>query len=111
MKQDDPGLWPTILVFSPALSYLAWSQGFENVLLSLSAAFVLLGIYICSTGKPAQWKRHAPYMLLSGLIQFVLIVPMTGFVAHRQIDQMAGSTTSIVGAVITSDLPIPSRPW
>lgn len=105
MKENDPGLWPTILIFSPAVSYLAWTQGLGGILLVFSAAFVLLGAYVCATGRPSSWRKHAPYILLSGLIQFVLIVPMTGLVANQQIGQMAGYSNSIAGSLASTDVP------
>lgn len=109
--KDDPGLWPSILVFSPPLSYLAWTNQLQGLLLSLSAAFVLVGLCIFASGKPARWKSRAPNMLLSGLIQFVLIVPMTGFMANQKVDQLAGANTSIAGSLFNSELPTSNRPW
>jgi threonine/homoserine efflux transporter RhtA len=105
MNQSNPGMWPGILVFSPPLSYLCWTYGFAGPLLQVSAAFVLLAIYIYATGRPSQWKKHAPYMLISGMIQFVLVIPMTGIVAQQEIKEMAGYSKSMAVAHVPAELP------
>jgi hypothetical protein len=105
MSESDPGLWPGILVFSPPLSYLCWTYGFGEELLQLSAAFVILAVSILVSKCSAKLEKHAPFMLISGMIQFVLVVPITGLVAQQDIQEMAGYSRTMSVAHAVDHLP------
>ena len=113
MKSYDPGAWPLILLISPLVSYYAWSVGLASVLLTFSAAVLLLGAAVCATGRPSEWKKHAPHLVITGLIQFVLIIPVSGLVAEEQALRMVSgeASGSIVAVVIRENMPSPAQAW
>ena len=113
MKNQDPGAWPLILVISPLVSYFAWSAGFAAPLLTLSAIVVLLGAIVCATGRPGEWKKHAPHLVITGLIQFVLIIPVSGMVAEQQAMKIVGgeATGSIASVVVRQHMPASAQSW
>tara|TARA_Y100000815_G_C12904174_1_gene335270 strand:+ start:133 stop:489 length:357 start_codon:yes stop_codon:yes gene_type:complete len=113
MKSYDPGAWPLILLISPLVSYYAWSVGLASVLLSFSAMVVLLGAAVCATGRPSEWKKHAPHLVITGLIQFVLIIPVSGLVAEQEALWMVGgeSSGSIAAVLIRDHMPSAAHAW
>jgi hypothetical protein len=109
----DPGAWPLILLVSPLVSYYAWSVGLAGILLSFSAVAVLLGAAVCATGRPSEWKKHAPHLVITGLIQFVLIIPVSGLVAEQQAMRMIGgeSSGSIAAVMVLDHMPSAAQAW
>ncbi len=113
MKSYDPGAWPLILLISPLISYYAWSVGLAAILLSFSAMVVLLGAVVCATGRPSEWKKHAPHLVITGLIQFVLIIPVSGLVAEEKAMRMVSgeSSASIAAVVMRDSMPSAAQAW
>ena len=78
-KAESESIWALILLASPVLSLYLWSFGLGDLSLKIAAGLVVYGLLVGFTKWPRRWRNDASLIVLAGLVQFVLVLPLAGF--------------------------------
>lgn len=78
-KVESESIWALILLASPVLSLYLWTFGLGDLSLKLAAGLVVYGLLVGFTKWPRRWQNDSSLIVLAGLVQLVLGMPLAGF--------------------------------